>query len=101
MSLSGARISGQVSGQVSDLGAIGFALAGFTLWVLTDTSVKLVGQSGLPAYEMVAVLGVFMALSMAVYGLGTGQARKLRPHRLDLQLLRACLDMANNVCVVV
>jgi drug/metabolite transporter (DMT)-like permease len=86
---------------MSDLGAIGFALAGFTFWVLTDTSVKLVGQSGLPAYEMVAFLGLFMAISMGVYGLATGQARKLKPHRLDLQLLRACLDMANNICVVV
>ncbi|HEX4322762.1 MAG TPA: DMT family transporter [Acidobacteriaceae bacterium] len=96
----GLRGAGRLSG-LSDLGAIGFALGGFTLWVLTDTSVKLVGQSGLPAYEMVAFLGVFMALSMGVYGLATGQAQKLKPHRLDLQLLRACLDMANNVCVVV
>ncbi len=52
-------------GQRSDLVAIGFALAGFTWWVLTDTCVKLVGQSGLPAYEMVAFLGLFMALSFA------------------------------------
>jgi drug/metabolite transporter (DMT)-like permease len=87
--------------RLSDLGAIGFALAGFTFWVLTDTSVKLVGQSGLPAYEMVAFLGLFMAISMALYGVATGQAQKLKPHRLDRQLLRACLDMANNVCVVV
>lgn len=97
MGLGGQRLSGRLS----DLGAIGFALAGFTFWVLTDTSVKLVGQSGLPAYEMVAFLGLFMAISMGVYGLATGQAQKLKPHRLDLQLLRACLDMANNVCVVV
>jgi len=97
MSLSGRRLSGRLS----DLGAIGFALAGFTFWVLTDTSVKLVGQSGLPAYEMVAFLGLFMAISMTLYGVATGQAQKLKPHRLDLQLLRACLDMANNVCVVV
>src|ERR1700733_4404568 len=89
------------SGRLSDLGAIGFALAGFTFWVLTDSSVKLVGKSGLPAYEMVAFLGLFMAISMALYGLATGQAQKLKPHRLDRQLLRACLDMANNVCVVV
>ena len=86
---------------VSDFQAIGFALAGFTFWVLADTSIKLVGQSGLPAYEMVAFLGLFMAISMALYGVATGQARKLKPHRLDLQLARACLDMANNVCVVV
>ena len=62
---------------------------------------KLVGQSGLPAYEMVAFLGLFMAIAMGLYGLATGQAQKLKPHRLELQLARACLDMANNVCVVV
>jgi drug/metabolite transporter (DMT)-like permease len=86
---------------LSDLGAIGFALAGFTCWVLADTTIKLVGQSGLPAYEMVAFLGLFMAIFLAAYALARGQARVLLPHRLDRQLLRACLDMVNNVCVVI
>jgi drug/metabolite transporter (DMT)-like permease len=86
---------------LSDLGAIGFALAGFTFWVLADTSIKLVGQSGLPAYEMVAFLGLFMAIFLAVYAISRQQIHVLRPKRLSLQLLRACLDMGNNVCVVV
>lgn len=81
--------------------AIGFALAGFTFWVLADSSIKLVGQSGLPAYEMVAFLGLFMAAFLAAFGFARGEAEKLRPHRLELQLARACLDMGNNVCVVV
>ena len=89
-----------VSG-ISDFGAIGFALAGFTFWVLADTSIKLVGQSGLPAYEMVAFLGLFMAISLAVYAVARGQAQVLRPKRVELQVLRACLDMGNNVCVVI
>jgi drug/metabolite transporter (DMT)-like permease len=86
---------------VSDLGAIGFAFAGFTFWVLTDTSVKLVGQSGLPAYEMVAFLGLFMALFLGLYAWARGQMHVLRPKRLSLQVVRACLDMTNNVCVVI
>ena len=86
---------------VSDFQAIGFALAGFTFWVLADTSIKLVGQSGLPAYEMVAFLGLFMAMFLAVYATARKQAHVLRPHRVSLQVLRACLDMANNVCVVI
>ena len=86
---------------VSDLGAIGFALAGFTFWVLGDTCIKLVGLSGLPAYEMVAFLGLIMALCLAAYAFARGRARDLRPHRLGRQLARASLDMANNVCVVV
>jgi len=87
--------------KVSDLGAIGFALAGFTFWVLADTSIKLVGQSGLPAYEMVAFLGLFMAVFLTIYALGRRQVHTLRPHRLNRQVARACLDMANNVCVVI
>lgn len=87
--------------QVSNLRAIGFALAGFTFWVLADTSIKLVGQSGLPAYEMVAFLGMFMAMFLAVYASWRRQMQILRPHRLNRQVARACLDMGNNVCVVI
>ena len=92
---------GRLAKRVTDFGAIGFALAGFTSWVMADTCIKLVGQAGLPAYEMVAFLGLFMALFLAVWAVGRGQGGVLRPHRVDRQLLRACLDMANNVCVVV
>src|SRR6202021_1003040 len=86
---------------LSQLGAIGYALAGFTFWVLTDTSIKLVGQSGLPPYEMVAFLGLFMAVFLAIYGFARGQPDILRPHRLSRQVARACLDMATNICVVI
>lgn len=87
--------------RVTEVGAIGFALAGFTFWVLADSSIKLVGQSGLPPYEMVAFLGLFMALFLGAYELVRGEAGRLRPHRLELQVARACLDMGNNICVVV
>ena len=86
---------------VSDLGAIGFALAGFTLWVLADSSIKLVGQFGLPAYQMVAFLGLFMAMFLALYAAANRRLEMLRPHTLTRQVGRACLDMANNVCVVI
>jgi drug/metabolite transporter (DMT)-like permease len=91
----------QTTKKVSDLRAIGFALAGFTFWVFTDTSVKFVGQSGLPSYEMVAFLGLFMAVFLAIYTSARRQLHILRPHRLIRQITRACLDMANNVCVVI
>ena len=87
--------------EVSELGAIGYVLAGFTFWVMADSSIKLVGQSGLPAYEMVAFLGLGMAVFLGIYAVARHEARLLLPHRLELQLLRACLDMANNVCVVI
>ena len=69
--------------------------------MLADSSIKLVGQSGLPAYQMVAFLGVFMAMFLALYGIGSRRVQKLRPHRLGRQVGRACLDMGNNVCVVI
>jgi len=92
--------TGQSSG-LSHLGAIGYALAGFTFWVLTDTSIKLIGQSGLPPYEMVAFLGLFMAMFLGMYCISRNQIHVLKPKRLDLQMARACLDTVNNVCVVI
>ena len=86
---------------VSDLRAIGFALAGFTFWVLGDSSIKLMGPSGLPPYEMVAFLGLFMAMFLGAYALARGDVQVLRPRRLNRQIARACLDMTNTVCVVV
>ena len=90
-----------MSSSVSDLGAIGFAFAGFTFWVLADSTIKLVGQSGLPPYEMVAFLGLFMAMFLGAYGIWRKDTQALRPRKLKRQILRACLDMANNVCVVI
>jgi len=40
----------------SEFEAIGFALAGFTCWVLADSIIKMIGSSRLPAYEVVAFL---------------------------------------------
>jgi drug/metabolite transporter (DMT)-like permease len=87
--------------EVSDLRAIGLAVAGFTFWVLGDSSIKFVGQFGLPPYEMVAFLGLFMVMFLAIYELGRGEVRLLLPHRLGRQVGRACLDMGNNLCVVI
>jgi hypothetical protein len=55
---------------VSDLSAIGFAVAGFTFWTLADCSIKLLGQSSLLADEAAACLGLFMALFITVCALG-------------------------------
>lgn len=86
---------------ISDFGAIGFALAGFTFWVLGDSAIKFMGQFGLPPYEMVAFLGLFMAMFLGAYAGARGEMKVLRPRRLSKQIARACLDMVNTVCVVV
>lgn len=90
-----------MKGRVSDLTAIFFAIAGFTCWVLGDSCVKWVGQFGLPAYQIVAFMGLFMALTLAVQAAVRRQLSSLRPRSLARQLLRSMLDMANNICVVI
>lgn len=86
---------------LSDRGAIGFAVAGFTFWVLADTCIKLVGQSALPAYEIIGFLGLFIAAFLLAYGLLRRQVRTLWPQHPGRQFVRSCLDLGNNLCVVV
>lgn len=86
---------------VSHLEAIGFALAGFTFWVLTDTTIKLVGPSGLPAYEVVAFLGLFIAAFLVLHAVVRGQVRQLWPRNVPRQLVRSGLDLGNNLGVVI
>lgn len=86
---------------VSQLRAMAFAFAGFTLWVLTDTAIKLVGQTGLPWYEVLAFLGLFMVLFLVGRGLWRRDLSALRPHRFRPQFLRSALDLGNNICVIV
>jgi drug/metabolite transporter (DMT)-like permease len=86
---------------LSHLQAITLAITGFTLWVLTDTAIKLVNQSHLPWYEILAFLGLFMAIFMFARGLWRRDLRALRPQQLRPQLLRSGLDLGNNICVIV
>jgi drug/metabolite transporter (DMT)-like permease len=81
--------------------AIALAVTGFTLWVLTDTAIKLVNQSGLPWYETLAFLGLFMAVFMVARGLWRRDLQALKPHRLRPQILRSALDLGNNICVII
>src|ERR1017187_9918946 len=87
--------------RVSDLTAIFFAVFGFTCWVLGDSCIKWVGQYGLPPEEIVAFMGLFMALTLALQAAVRRNLGNLRPHSVVRQVLRALLDMTNNVCVVI
>jgi len=87
--------------RLSHLQAISLAVTGFTLWVLTDTAIKLVNQSGLPWYETLAFLGLFMAVFMVGRGLWRRDLQALKPHQLRPQILRSALDLGNNICVIV
>lgn len=81
--------------------AITLAVTAFTLWVLTDTAIKLVNQSGLPWYETLAFLGLFMASFMFAHALWRRDFNALKPHQLRPQILRAALDLGNNISVIV
>ena len=81
--------------------AITLAVTGFTLWVLTDTAIKLVNQSHLPSYETLAFLGLFMAIFLFARGLWRRDLRALLPHKLRRQFLRSGLDLGNNICVII
>ncbi|MGA3010762.1 MAG: DMT family transporter [Terracidiphilus sp.] len=87
--------------RVSDLTAISFAVFGFTCWVLGDSCIKWIGQYGLPPEEIVAFMGFFMALTLTLQSAVRRNLSNLRPHSVVRQVLRALLDMTNNVCVVV
>jgi len=83
------------------LQAIALAITGFTLWVLADTAIKLINQSHLPWYEVLAFLGLFMALFLLARGFLRRDLRALLPHKLRPQLLRSALDLGNNISVIV
>ena len=87
--------------RLSHLHAISLAVTGFTLWVLTDTAIKLVNQSGLPWYETLGFLGLFMAVFMVGRGLWRRDLQALKPHQIRPQLLRSGLDLGNNISVIV
>jgi drug/metabolite transporter (DMT)-like permease len=94
------RASQQVSQPVSHLGAIGLALAGFTFWVFTDTSIKLAGHSSLPIYEISMSMGIVSVLALILRGVLRGEMRALWPQNLKSHSVRSLLDLANNLCVV-
>jgi len=87
--------------RVTDLTAIFFAIFGFTCWVLGDTCIKWIGQFGLPPEEVVAFMGLFMALTLLLQAAIRRNLGNLRPRSIVCQGLRALLDMTNNVCVVI
>jgi drug/metabolite transporter (DMT)-like permease len=87
--------------RVSDLTAIFFAVFGFTCWVLGDSCIKWIGQYGLPPEEVVAFMGFFMALTLMLHAAVRRNLGNLRPRSVVRQVLRALLDMTNNVCVVI
>lgn len=93
--------AGELTKSISHLGAILFAIAGFTCWVLADSAMKVAGRSNVPNYEVVAFLGLVIAGFMSASALWRGEVRELWPKRPKRQVVRASLDLGNNLFVVV
>ena len=89
-----------MSATISQFEAVGLALAAYTCWVLADTSVKFTGASGLPVYEVVALIGWAIVGLLLIYAAWRKDLKLLWPASPTRQLLRSSLDVANNFCVV-
>ena len=85
----------------TQFGAVGLALAGYTLWVLADASLKLAGVAAAPAYELTGLVGLWMVVLLAARALWRRNVRALWPRHPGRQMGRAVLDVANTVCVVI
>lgn len=91
----------EINGPTSHIRAIALAIAGFTFWVLTDSTVKAVGRSRLSPLEILFFMGVVFCAALAGWTALRGGLRRLRPNQPRRQVVRSCLDLANNVCVVI
>ncbi len=85
----------------SELRGVLLALATFTFWVLADTSVKVIGRSSLPAYEILAFMGLSICGAVALYAALRRQIKRLRPVNPRHQAMRSLLDLVNNLCVII
>ena len=59
------------------------------------------GRSVLPAYEIIGFLGVFVCGFLTLYAKVRHELSVLWPTQPKRQLVRSCLDLTNNLCVVV
>jgi drug/metabolite transporter (DMT)-like permease len=92
---------GRMNARRSNIEAIGLAIAGFTFWVLTDSTMKVVGRSHLSPLEILFFLGVVVCASLAAWTAARGELKTLRPGQPGRQFVRSCLDLVNNLCVVI
>jgi drug/metabolite transporter (DMT)-like permease len=83
------------------LRGIVLAITGFTCWVFADSTIKLLGSSRLPPHEIIAFMGLFLSGTIALYAAFRRNVAALKPRNAAHQAIRSCLDLANNVCVVI
>ena len=77
------------------LRAIGYAIIGYTLWVLSDALTKLSSEAALPPYEVVASQGLFIVLFSAISLPPRKLVVTLRPRHWRAQMTRGCLSLGS------
>lgn len=90
-----------INKSVSSFRAVGLTVLGFTLWVLSDTCIKLAGESALPPYEILGFFGFFGAGFMLLRAAGMRRIRVLWPESPRAQIIRACLAVGSSICNIV
>jgi hypothetical protein len=81
--------------------AILFAVAGYTLWVLSDALMKLAGESHLPPSTVIAIYGICEIIILVGYAWPRGAVRKLWPQHPRVQFMRALLPLCCAVSNVI
>ena len=80
---------------------VALSIAAFTFFVLADTCIKAVGASRMPPWQVIGCVGVVEVTLLLAYGLSRGRMRALWPKHPGRQVLRSCLDLVNNLGVVI
>lgn len=83
------------------LRAIGLAIGGFTLWVLTDALMKLAAEAQLTPYQVIGVMGFVTVAAMLAKTRRPEAIRALWPRQLRGQLIVALFTLVTNYCNVI
>lgn len=84
----------------SHIRAIMLSLSAFTLWVVSDTTMKLLGDYRIPADEIAFFFGICAAVILAGFLFSRGEIRKLKPRKPLPVSLRAALCAGNIFCAL-
>lgn len=75
-----------------------YAIAGYAIITVFDVILKLVSKQGYPQLQMMATVGVFCALTVALVALWQGGVRRLATRKLKFQILRGLIGLVAFFC---
>lgn len=84
--------------QQHHLAGMRYAIAGYAIITIFDVILKLVSKQGYPQLQMMATVGVFCALTVALVALGNGGLRRLATQKPKFQILRGLIGLVAFLC---